>query len=299
MQPGARVVSLQDRRTGREWLTQDEHPEEAADPAALASEEAAFGGAEAFGWDECLPTVGRCVDPVDPDAPALRDHGDFWGREAAVSIDQAVVVTEWPAGRWGLGFMRRLRLDSSAVIAEYALFNPGPRPIPVLWSAHPLLRLDPGTRIHLPRIDRVRVQGTQGVSLEGRQVSWPRARASDGSRLDLDVVGEAGAGTSLKLFAGGLEGRAGALAPDGSWIGVAWDSTFAPFLGLWLDYGAWPADAPLHQVALEPTTSAHDALSDAMRAGQAPAVAPGRTLRWWMRLELGTEPHGLGAFLRG
>jgi hypothetical protein len=268
------------------------------DQAARAAEDAVYGGAETVGWDECLPTVGRSSDPVDPDAAPLRDHGDFWGREAAISGDQSVLVTEWPAGRWGLGFMRRLRLDSSAVIAEYALFNPGPRPVPVLWSAHPVLRLEPGTRIHLPRIDLMRVEGTLGVSVGPRQVGWPRAETTGGDRLDLDVVGDPEARMSLKLFAAGLNGRAGALAPDGSWIGVAWDATFAPFLGVWLNYGAWPQDAPLHAVALEPTTSARDVLSDAVRAGQAPAVAPGRTIRWWMRLELGTEPHGLAAFLR-
>lgn len=298
--PGARVVSLQDRRTGREWLTQQ--APDAAEAAAQDSDEAVFGGAEAFGWDECLPTVARCPDPVNPDAPRLRDHGDMWGRDAAVSIDGASLITEWPAGRWGLRFTRRLRLDSSAVIADYALFNPGPRPAPVLWSAHPLLRLEPGTRLHIPRIDRVRVQGAQGLdglSVDGGQIGWPRAQFDDGSRLDVDLVGEASARTSLKLFARGMEGRAGALSPDGSWIGLTWDSTFAPFLGMWLDYGAWPAEAPLHQVALEPTTSPHDALADAVRAGQAPAIAPGRTVRWWMRLELGTQPHGLGAFLRG
>ncbi|MEA2622130.1 MAG: hypothetical protein QOH61_1040 [Chloroflexota bacterium] len=295
---GARVVSLQDRRTGREWLAQGPAPSP-ADAAAWADEDAAFGGAEAFGWDDCLPTISRSPDPLDPGAPALRDHGDFWGREASITGDAATLVTEWPAGRWGLGFLRRHRLDSSAVIAEYAAYNPGRRPVPFLWSAHPLLQLDPGTRLHLPRIDRVRVHGSEGIAFTGRHAGWPRATAADHSSVDLDVVADLAAGYAMKAFVTGLEGRAGALAPDGSWIGIAWDPVFAPILGLWMDYGGWPADDPVHQVALEPTTAAHDSLGDAMAAGQAAWIAPGRTVRWWVRIELGIQPSGLAAFLRG
>jgi hypothetical protein len=295
--PGARVVSLRDRRTGREWLAQARSGEPPV--TDLASEEAVFGAAEAFGWDECLPTIARCPDPLDPRAPLLRDHGDSWGREASISDQGTALATEWPAGRWGLRFSRRLRLDSSAVIAEYAATNPGPRPVPLLWAAHPLLQLEPGTRLHVPRVDRMRVEHSKGLDGIGGQVGWPRAMRPDGSTLELDVVAPVEAATALKLFARGVGGRAGALAPDRSWIGLAWDTTFAPFLGVWLDYGGWPRDAPLHQVALEPTTAPTDSLSDAVSAGQAPAIGPGRTLRWWLRLELGTEPHGLGAFLRG
>lgn len=31
-------------------------------------------------------------------------------------------------------------------------------------------------------------------------------------------------------------------------------------LGLWLDYGGWPTDHPVHQVAIEPTTASFDSL---------------------------------------
>jgi hypothetical protein len=301
-QLGSRVVSLLDRRTGREWLAPGRVPDAGA-LAAWAGEEAVFGGPEAFGWDECLPTVARTADPMNPQAPFLRDHGNFWGREAATSIDQGTIVTEWPADRWGLGFLRRLRLDASAVIADYALYNPTTYPVPFLWAAHPLLQLEPGTRLHLPRVDRVLLQDVRGVRLSAGRAAWPRAATADGGQADLDVVQAASAHVSIKAFARVQDGRAGALTPDGSWIGVAWDPSFAPMLGLWLDYGAWPETGPesgqLHQVALEPTTAARDALGDAIADGNVATVAPGRTVRWWLRLEVGTHPAGLGAFLRG
>ena len=52
---GARVISLVDRRTGREWLVQGMLPADdvagGASARAWAAEDAVFGGAEAFGWD--------------------------------------------------------------------------------------------------------------------------------------------------------------------------------------------------------------------------------------------------------
>ena len=78
---GARIVALVDRTTGRDWLTTGRPP---VDPTIWAGDDAVFGGDQAFGWDECLPTIARCPDPLDPTGPALRDHGDAWGRPTAV-----------------------------------------------------------------------------------------------------------------------------------------------------------------------------------------------------------------------
>ncbi|HSH33484.1 MAG TPA: hypothetical protein VLB31_07680, partial [Actinomycetota bacterium] len=89
---GARITSLVDLRTGREWLVPGTLPGNAA---ASAAEGAVFGGTEAFGWDECLPTVAPCPDPADATAPALRDHGDQWGRPADVEATDERLVATW------------------------------------------------------------------------------------------------------------------------------------------------------------------------------------------------------------
>ena len=153
-QVGGRVVSLRDQHTGREWLTQGEPPG-ARTLERWAGEDAVFGGRESFGWDECLPSVTRCPDPTDPDAPPLRDHGDQWGREAAVSVDAASgsVTTRWPSVRWPMELERCLSLPGGGVLrADYTLSSRSERPLPVLWSAHPTLRLEPGTRLELPGV---------------------------------------------------------------------------------------------------------------------------------------------------
>ena len=50
---GARVTSLVDRRTGRDWLVPG-----AAVPGG------AYGAAQAVGWDECFPPWRRASTPT-------------------------------------------------------------------------------------------------------------------------------------------------------------------------------------------------------------------------------------------
>ena len=119
---GARVISLTDRFASREWLVAGDPP---ADPTPWAGHEAVFDGDVAFGWDECLPTVDRCPDPLDPSAPPLRDHGDQWGRPTQVTAEGEVLVARWASGGWPYRFTRRLRLDGPRIFAEYELENHG------------------------------------------------------------------------------------------------------------------------------------------------------------------------------
>ena len=253
---GARITSLVDRRNGREWLVPGTLPGTAA---AWAAEGAVFGGAEAFGWDECLPTVAPCPDPVDAKAPELRDHGDQWGRQADVEgTDDRLVVT-WTRSRWPLRFGRTITLEGAAVACEYELETRGDKSLPILWSMHALLALEPGSRIVL----------------------------EPGGESHVVLGVEAGYAAKLYLDAR-LLSRVAARATDGSVLRFAWDRAFAPTLGIWLDYGGWPPGESRHQVAIEPTTSADDDLASAIAAGRARILEPGTPLRWKVRLELAT-----------
>ena len=70
---GARVVSLLDKCSAREWMFEGGQTSD-------TGEDAVYGADAAVGWDECFPTVS----PWDASQTAwqrrLRDHGDIWGR---------------------------------------------------------------------------------------------------------------------------------------------------------------------------------------------------------------------------
>ena len=285
---GGRIVSLVDRRSGREWLVQDPAPDGPASDASWAADDAVFTGARAFGWDECLPTVAPCRDPLAPDGPPLRDHGDGWGRGADIEPIDGVtgVWTSWSVpGRYR--FERTLRLDGPTVRSEYHLTSLGPD-LPFLWSMHPLLALDVGARLVLEGVDTVTVTGATGldVTLRNGAARWPVADLGNGGTIDLSEIRGVEAGTSLKVYAEAASRPAIAYQPDGASLVVDWDRQVAPALGVWIDAGGWPAGEGRHQVALEPTTAPFDDLATAVDAGRATWVRPGRDVRWWTTIEL-------------
>jgi hypothetical protein len=310
---GARVLNLVDQWTGRDWLVRGDPP--AADASGVApawsAPDAPFDGAVAFGWDECLPTVGPCPNPADPAAPPLRDHGEAWGRPAAVAADGAALAASWTGLSSPYEFTRRLRLDGPRVVAEYELENRGDVDLPVLWSMHPLLAMEPGGRIEVEGLVSIRV--SQAVNLPLAPVpgraDWPETPGTDGRPLALDLVRDPAARTALKAYGGwelygswdsvsgeGLPGVAAAVQPDGARLELTWYAPIAPNLGIWLDDGGWPAApaAPRVQHALEPTTSPDDDLASAIAANRALVLAPAERVAWsaTFRVRAPGEPRG-------
>jgi galactose mutarotase-like enzyme len=256
-----------------------------------AGEEATYDGRVSFGWDECLPSVTRCPDPLRPDGPPLRDHGDQWGRPCEVVVDDTApaIITTWPSPRWPITFQRRLSVAGDGVLrADYTITTRTAVRVPVLWAAHPALQLEPGTRIELPGVADARIVGVLGWPIAtGEKVPWPVPTRGQ----DLSLVRPIEAGGAVKLYASTTLARA--RAPDGSTLTVEADGELVRTMGVWLDAGGWPPEGvPVHQTAFEPTSSPDDQVADALAHERAWLVRPGGSLRWWIsfRLEGGEGP---------
>jgi hypothetical protein len=283
---GGRVVSLADRRSEREWLVQGQPPSR-LEAAAWAREDADFGGRQAFGWDECLPTIGACPDPLAPDGPYLRDHGAQWGRASRVTVDRTSdsIRVDWTDGRWPFAFSRTLRLGGSAVAARYSLENFGANSLDFLWSMHALLDLPEGTRIDLPAGTRLSMPFASGRGLtpsgSERSVIWPNAPKEPG-HIDLSRVPANGQPVAAKLYANlAPVGAVRAVTPNGAWIAFDWSREIAPALGLWLNYGGWPHPSnDIRQVSIEPTTSGHGDLAAARSDRAALRLDAGAKVSW-------------------
>ena len=119
----------------------------------------------------------------------------------------------------------------------------------------------------------------------GAGFEWPAHPSRDLSR-----VGRRDEGVAIKSYAlTPARGMAQVTGPAGG-LRFGWDGAEVPAIGLWLNYGGWPEEAPLRQAALEPTTGAADDLVGAEALGQARWLAPGETHRWSVRLTL-LEPE--------
>ena len=138
---GARIISLTDRHTGRNWLAESE-------PPRIAWDDAIYGLREAAGWDECYPTVSPCDARATPWRRRLRDHGDLWGRPSEVTArgtDHLQTTFE----RHGFRFIHRLEVTGSVLDIAYGVETTLGKPTPFLWAMHPLFALLPGEAIVL------------------------------------------------------------------------------------------------------------------------------------------------------
>ncbi len=263
---GARVISLEDKRSGRDWLakgTCDVSP----------GEDAVFGGALAWGWDECFPTISVCDGTAFGWDGMLRDHGVLWGRpwSCAADADAIEAVFETP----GFRFARRLTLQGSSVIAAYRLTNRGNARFGFLYGQHMLLAARPG--------ERLTSRGLSALMTEDGKDVGPLAASTD-----LTPVRDISAGSAAKLYAQ-LEGpcEIRLTGPDGA-LAVTFESPFLPALGIWACYGGWPASRPVHQLALEPTTAPAGDLSHKTVSW----LHPGQTVQWVIRIALSPPKTG-------
>ena len=203
-----------------------------------------MGGAEAFGWDECLPTVAPCPDPADATAPALRDHGEQWGRPADVEATDDRLVATWTRSRWQLQFRRAITLDGAAIDCEYELAAGGDLALPILYRCA-LLALEPGSRIVLEPRGNARVTHHEGFRAPGLEtMAWPGSATAPCHRTAL------GLGRQLAHLDARSLTRSRHVPPMARGA-LRVGRAFAPTLGIWLDYGGWP-QGTRHQGAIDP-----------------------------------------------
>jgi galactose mutarotase-like enzyme len=280
---GARVLGLLDRRSGRDWIAKGPQ-------SANTAEDAVYLADEAVGWDECFPTVSPWDGTDTIWGRRLRDHGDLWGRGwAVVATSENSLTCSYSDKRFR--FTRALSLAGPALLADYRVDNLSDDELPFMWALHGLLAVTPDDRIVIDGIQTVQVSylshGGQHMSVPS--LSWP----DPGKPLDLplDKVSPSSAQLAAKLYASHIPTAKTAVGGRNGWLDIGWDNSEIAHLGLWLNYGGWPAPGDVHHLALEPTTAPVDHLGQALQQGTAIILAPGASKTWSVTLSLRAPDH--------
>ena len=288
---GMKLTNLR-RLNGREWLWRsDQIPLAPPKPGASYVETADSGG-----WDECFPTVGPCPIPgAPPGTPALPDHGELWSAPWTSSVyDHAGGTTLAGSARgtaFPYEFHRQITLDlhTPVVRFRYLLRHTGDAPFPWIWSAHPLLNVQPGSMLTLPGVSQVRlaaVHGREDLAANGI-AGWPGAIGGDSERFTFPENG----GWALKAFGDlGPEGRMVLTDPRrGERLEFVVRRDEVPQVGLWINCRGWapPGRAPYYNLALEPCIGAPDRLDLAVREWRtAQTLDPGEEREWSVDVRL-------------
>lgn len=280
---GGRIASLRSLHSGLEFLTQPlrsaPHP-----PPSLQN---AFQQGFCAGIEECLPTVGPC----DAQGGPVPDHGDFWqlGWHVLSASRHHLRISATGFSRPFL-FTKDLTLEDNILRVQYAVENIGSAKQSFLYACHPLFAVEPGDRVLLPaEVNDLRLDYSRKKRLgtRGSLIRWPLP--STGIRLDVTEGAEAG--TAEMFYTGRLaEGRCAILrGATGQVLEVAFDPRQLPYLGLWLCYGGWPDQGTgpkQYAVALEPTTSGCNSLTEAQVMGSAIDLDPGASYQWEIRFAI-------------
>lgn len=285
--PGPVAQSGHDRREDNVLL----EPPEAERPWRPATHGARFEDFDVSGLDDCFPTVAACPAP---DEPALRlpDHGDLWSVPWQLDAAGDSLTLSARARSLPCRLTRRVSLDGNRVRLDYTLASEADRPLAYLWSAHPLLAVSPGSRIHLPaEVSALLLEWSAGDRLghRGDRVPWPRAGVRD-----LSLLPGPEAGVADKLFTDRL--RHGLCAVHdvarARSLTFRFDPARLPYLGLWICAGGWPTSraAKHFTLALEPCSGRPDSLAEAVRAGTCARLAARETATWSLELELTDGP---------
>lgn len=282
---GGKVAEAVDVRRKREWLF--ENP-------ALPYRPPEYGASyvrshDVGGFDECFPTVGECLHPVEPwRGTPLPDHGEVWSLPWSVRVEGETIHLSVDGVRLPYRLEKSIRLlGNGRARFEYRAWNLAPMPMPFLWSGHALFRLRPGMRLQLP-VDRVRVDGVAKFPFpvhHGDVLPWPLAHG-----VDLGTIPDPSAGLAIKLFTPSLaEGWAVLSDPrDGAAFRFEFDPRLVPHLGLWINYGGWagvPDAAPYFNLGLEPCIGAPDSLDVAVNQWNDYGMLPPNGTGEW-RLEM-------------
>src|SRR6266496_508092 len=142
---GGKIISLIRNESGYEYLLQPSDPERAYRRRNYGDKLEDY---EPSGFDECLPTIAACLYPEEPfSASRLPDHGDIWCLSSDLEIFGKQISLTSSMRSLPLQFTKKVGLQANIVKLEYEVTNLSQSIVKFLWSAHPLLRVEPGAEI--------------------------------------------------------------------------------------------------------------------------------------------------------
>lgn len=284
---GGKIVSLEWKPTGKEWLV--DSGERSLGKVDYAS---SFETADVSGWDECFPTIVACEYPLDGayKGRLMPDHGGIWSIPWEAEVRDGRLVCKVQGRELPYEMSRTMKLrDDNTLQMQYSVTNRGDEALSVFWCAHPLFAVTEQTRILLPEANKKVICVDGGKSLEsGRIYDWREGYVSFHQRLDR--IGPVTAIDSRKFYIEGplAQGWTGLYESDSNeFIKLEWSPEELPYLGIWINEGKVTEKAIC---ALEPCNGYYDSLSVAASQDKLIRIAPGTVTSWDLVVRLGCGP---------
>jgi len=278
---GAKIISLVNRLTGREWMWS---PPQGPKLARLPTR-APFPESSLVGADECIPTIAPCWWR----GLEMADHGEVWTESwdlDAGDFKQGTITTRLRMPISPLEIERSISLEARTVRLQYTLRNLSSEPFEYIWAFHPLMNIEKGDRIILPEsCTQVRTEEATGCPLGVRGDLWRWPDPIEGIHLDRFNLG--GENRAVKLFTEPLTVGYAAIQNERTKESLTFefDAQQLNTLGIWMNLGGWSGYS---HIALEPTSGAPDALDLAVQEWKRfGSLAPEAIGQWEFTMTVG------------
>jgi len=287
---GGRMVSLQDRRIGHEFLFQESEIKYVRGqydmPMALN---------QAAGFDDMFPTILECFDDTPPwSGIRMPDHGEVWSLDWNVEKSSESMSLSVHGIRLPYRFSRTMTFPQpNRLRMAYRLENLSPFVMPYLWSAHAMFRPEEGTRILLPEECRIATVGSSHSGRLGKygdHITWPNWTDSAGVPHNLSVVRSPTTDdVEAYTFSDRLShGMCGLHWPSiKRTLRMSFPTETVPFLTVLVGEGL--KTDPRFFVLLEPCSAPFARLDTAKSYTQDSAVAKSGSRQWYVDLMVETE----------
>jgi hypothetical protein len=282
---GAGIVSIAEKKSGKEFLVQRPEPKYRIVPF-----DGLYVDGECCGLDDMFPTIDKCYYEKEPwSGIKLADHGEVWNLKAKTQTTKDEAVFTVYGVRLPYVFEKRASFISGNVLRiDYKVINNTQFDMDFLWAAHTMLNAEPGVKILIPWDLKKAISvftNTGRIGRYGEEFEWPEFTDKDGIRRDVGIMGKWEDNCEKYYFKDTLKkGWCAAQYPDNSIFALSFPSEKIPYLGILHNPGSF---RNIYNLFLEPCSASFDRPDFAAARGQNSVIKASSTYEWYLNITIG------------
>ena len=277
---GGRIISLVDKRSGREFLVQQKGVD-----YCTGEYDSNMTDYQPAGFDDMFPTIDACFYEDYPwKGHRIPDHGEVW------SLDWKVEIGESGISLWVYGIRLPYRLKKTIrfpaenqISISYKAENLTEFDMDFLWAAHPMLKAEEGLEILLPddcdeAVCTLCFDGRLGEY--GDLFDWPDWVDKSGLKHHLNRIRGLSAGNTEKYYFKDrlIQGWCKIKYPsDNTTLTLSFPVDKVPYFGILVEEGGWAEES---YIIPEPCTAPFDRI-DVSKLHSKSSSIPGNSPYEW------------------
>jgi hypothetical protein len=282
-QYGGKLASLVCKKTGREFLAQNESAQ-----YKVLQYDGDYVTAECSGFDDMFPTIDKIYYTQYPwKGVEIPDHGEVCGLPWECVEGQDCLYMGVNGVRFPYRLEKWISFKGESVLSiQYRATNLSSFDMDFLWAAHTMLNIENGGEIILPYKDKSPAtcifSEDPGFGARGYKLEWPLALRMDGTVQALNITGPKNANGNCYKYYFDQKTPEGWCAykynSDGTIFKTMFSKETVPYLSLWVNEGSFHN---LHNIAMEVCTGTYDRPDLARMYGQNSVLKAKSTYEWY------------------